>query len=133
MVHRDVRPASRSELAAHYEFEFQKFHDATEKLFISVHETRDATVDTHKKKFAPRRSVDAKPSPPPIVPLPSIQYFEAELGTTGGKQEYEEDNKRVFRWGWLQKISSTFVYVDGAFRFFGSDRYLFWDSMNQQP
>lgn len=115
-------------LAKQYEVEFESFVTATEKLYGSVYEAGVNTVDTHRLKVDARHSPNRKTAPTSLIALPQLQYFEVDYGrpSVTGRDSFEAFT--VFDWGWSKKSTGTFVYVDGAFRFFGSGTYPFWDS-----
>jgi len=125
-------PEIGPKLEAQYEQEFQKFETATEQMFGSGHGGGEE-LDIHSRKFDPGGSPDYKPSPPFVLPLPPVQYFDAQVGKKAltGDNGYGSEAVLQWRW-WSQKSTNSFVYVDGAFRFLGLGTHPFWDSLDQQ-
>jgi hypothetical protein len=126
-------PEFGPKMATHYEQEFQKFSTATEKLYGNLHAAAENSIDTHTRKFAPHSLPGYKPSPPSVLPVLAIHYFDVEYGRNAitGDKGYGGDT--ILRWGWSNKSTGSFVYVDGAFRFFGPGTDPFWDSLGQPP
>jgi TonB family protein len=121
-------PGEGSKLAERYSQEFPKFIYATTNLFGSVEAAQVKTLATHTWKYDPKAAAGLKPAPPTLAPLPPIQYFEAEYGGIAVKHADGSIN-----WGAEIPWKGTFLYIDGAFRFFGLEFYPFWDLADDKP
>ncbi len=125
----DIGPS----LADRYSQEFQKFVYATVNLFGSVDAAQWNSVGTHVWKYDHNANPAPIPAPLSRLPLPAIQYFGIDYGRMGftGQAEYGGP-ETVLDWGSNAPWRGSFIYVDGAFRFFGLDAYPFWDLLDDQ-
>jgi len=126
----DVGP----ELSERYSQEFEKFIYSTTNLFESVDAAQLEEVGTYNWKYIHNAVPPPKPAPPSLRPLPTVQYFKIEYGRAGFTGPMDNGSGwEVKDWGSETRWRGAFVYVDGAFRFFGLDAYPFWDLKDDVP
>jgi TonB family protein len=127
-------PGLGPNLADRYLQEFEKFVYATVNLFGSIDAAQFNSVGTHLWKYDHSAKPAPKSAPPSLRPLPSVQYFGIDYGRMGftGQAEYGGP-ETVLDWGSNTLWKGSFMYIDGAFRFFGLDAYPFWDLLDDQP
>lgn len=118
-------PELGARLADRYSQEFPKFVYATLNLFGSVSAAQDKYVETHVLKYDHNANPTPTPAPPSLVPMPPVWYFGIDYG--GSHPNRLPDGM------WNTPWRGTFIYVDGAFRFFGLDAYPFWDLRDDEP
>ena len=93
-------------------------------------ETKAWTSDSSSVKPAP------KPPPISLLTLPSVQHFQISY-RYGPPVDYIFDAPALDPGvgpvvpGQVDSWVQSFIYVDGAFRFFGGDTYPFWDSCSR--
>jgi TonB family protein len=117
-------------LANRYSEEFEKFKYSTVNLFA----TGGAQLVTHVWKRDQESKLVTTPTPPSLLPVPPVEYFKIEYGTAGhtGESVFGGGDV-VLDWGSNAIWRGSFIYVDGAFRFFGLEGYPFWDLKDDEP
>lgn len=123
-------PGIGAPLVTRYSQEFEKFRYSTVNLFA----TGGAQLATYvwKRDQAPKPITT--PAPPSLLPVPPVEYFKIEYGTAGHTgQETYGGPEVVLDWGSNAVWKGSFIYVDGAFRFFGLEGYPFWDLKDDEP
>jgi hypothetical protein len=112
----------QAEFAHRYAEQFAEFKRSTATSFSDIDALKQRVgldpgtpVDIHTRPWTPAESKRPQPVPALRVPLPPIEKFEIDdvLGAPG---------QRYRRTMWVE----SFVYVDGAFRFFGRGSNAFW-------
>jgi TonB family protein len=125
---------SGSKLADRYAQEFEKFKYSTVNLFEGVDIVQFSTVGTHVWKFDEQANPAPWRPPPSLLPMPSVKYFKIDYGRSGYTgQEVYGGPEVVLDWGSNAVWKGSFIYVDGAFRFFGMQGYPFWDLKDDEP
>ena len=126
-------PEQGPKLAIQYEELFQGFVNATTDEFRTVVAVDSARINTKVWKTEPEINSAPRPAPHSLVALPALQHFQIRY-QSGPYVDYDytygtalaptvisitrgHDNS------WVE----SFIYVDGAFRFFGGGVYPFWD------
>lgn len=123
-------PASGPKLQLHYEYEFSLFVTATEKLYGPLNTVGVNFVETRRHKFEPKKFVAGNPPPLALKTVPPIQFFDVDYGSN---QKFETNpSGLVTGQSWSNKSTGTFVYLDGAFRFFGPGTQPFWETLGTQ-
>jgi len=123
-------PGLGTKLADRYSQEFEKFKYSTVNLFAAG----GAQLATYVWKLDQEPKLVTTPAPPSLLPMPSIEYFKIEYGRAAHTgQETFGGPDVVLDWGSNAIWKGSFIYVDGAFRFFGLEGYPFWDLKDDEP
>jgi hypothetical protein len=121
---------SGGKLAQHYDYEFSSFVTETEKLYGPLNTALVNFIETRQHKFGPTKLVSSKPAPPALKTIPPIQFFDVDYGRN---QKIEATSGGLVNGqSWNNKSTGTFVYLDGAFRFFGPGYRPFWETLGTQ-
>lgn len=117
-------------LAERYSREFEKFVYSTTNLFVNVDYAQMSTIGTYVWKS----DSSATSTPRSVQPLPRAQYFRVECGSAGFTGPMDGGSGwEVKDWGSESVWRGSFIYVDGAFRFFGLESYPFWELKDDEP
>ena len=121
-------------LADRYAQEFEKFVYSTANLFGSVDNAQLNTVWTSVWKYDYQTNPAPRSEPSPLLPMPPVKYFKIDYGRSGytGQQVYRGPEV-VLDGGSNAGWTGSFIYVDGAFRFFGLQGYPFWGLRDDEP
>ena len=116
-------------LADRYQGLFRGFVAATTGEFRSVVVMESARIHAKVWKSETELHPAAKSAPPSLVPLPAVQHFEIRYQSGPYIDRNTDGNYQVTSiWqGHDNSWVDTFIYVAGAFRFFGGGPYPFWD------
>lgn len=114
--------AQAPEFARQYAEAFADFRRRTAANFAGIdalktrlHVDVANPVDIRTRRWTPAESRPASPIPGLRVPVPTMEEFEIDYVLAAPRQ-----GARLTSW------IESFIYVDGAFRFFGRDRNPFW-------
>jgi Gram-negative bacterial TonB protein C-terminal len=114
-------------LAQHYDYEFSFFVTETEKLYGPLNTAGVNFAETRRHKLDPKKPITAKPAPNPLKTIPPIQFFDVDYGSNRHTGTARGGSFTGQSWG--NKSTGTFVYLDGAFRFFGPSTQPFWETL----
>jgi hypothetical protein len=117
---------SGRKLAQQYEHEFTSFVTETESLYGPLNTALENFVETRRHKLSLAKSVGSKPAPLALKTIPPIQFFDVDYGRNQAIRE--APGGLITGQSWSNKSTRTFVYLDGAFRFFGPGTQPFWET-----
>lgn len=121
----DVFGPDGPQLADQYAELFQGFESATVREFRSAIAIDSARVET--KLVRTNAEPSQKLPAPSLVPLPPVQHFQIRYLSGPNIVIGDENRTELITPGHDNSWVDSFVYVDGAFRFFGGGHYPFWD------
>ena len=115
-------PDRASELAAQYAREFAEFKKRTAENFAGIDSLRarlniepSIPLEIHTRRWTVAEDTMSAQRPPGLqAPLPPAQKFAIDVVAAGGS------------YGRLTSSIEAFIYVDGAFRYFGRQGRPFW-------
>jgi hypothetical protein len=115
-------PDHGPELASQYSSEFAEFKRRIVADFTGIDSLRthlqidpSATSDVRTRRWTAAEDVTSMQRPPGLKgPLPPVQKFAIDVFATPGQ------------YGRLTSWIESFVYLDGAFRYFGRQNKAFW-------
>jgi TonB family protein len=121
-------PDAGPKLQLHYEYEFSLFVTETEKLYGPLNVALINFVETLRHKFDRTKLVAGKPAPPSLKTIPPIQFFDVDYGSN---QKLETSpGGWINGQSWSNKSTGSFVYLDGAFKYFGPSTQPFWETLD---
>jgi hypothetical protein len=131
-------PEQGPKLANQYRELFRGFVTTTTGEFRSVAFAFMDSARVHTKVWKNETQIDPAPKPAPtsLVPLPAIQHFQIRYQSGPYiDRDYPAAPYGTASAAIINSITpghdnswvDSFIYVDGAFRFFGGDAYPFWD------
>jgi Gram-negative bacterial TonB protein C-terminal len=135
---------SGRKLAQQYEHEFTSFVTETESLYGPLNTALVNFVETRRHKLSLAKSVGSKPAPLGLKTIPPIQFFDVDYGRNQALKDDvfarlpnssipgQAPGGLISGQSWSNKSTGTFVYLDGAFRFFGPGIQPFWETADDQ-
>lgn len=113
-------PEQGGELAKQYSAEFAYFEFSDKRRLVSIAGNADTTIELSPRPETAVLKPPPKPAPTSLKPVPASEKYEIHYyARTGSVTKGTKPSDLA----WVH----SFIYLDGAFRYFGTGAYPFWD------